>query len=212
MVSADEQPAHADGSAVARGRRAAGRVPSASGCHRSVCSDRSEASGSASSFSSRLRSSSEAVDRQAASANDTTSIDHRDGGRAGIVVLLELGDDQQRRDLRAHRHVAGDEDHRAVFAHGARKGQRRSRSDAPGKIVGQHDARRTSAAGRRRGWPPPLRVPCRDLPAPAARVRTTNGSPMKVSAIATAERRVRDLDPELTPAASRASRSARRSR
>ena len=43
---------------------------------------------------------------------------------AGIVVLLQLGDDDQRRDLGDHRHVAGDEDHRAVLADRAREGQR----------------------------------------------------------------------------------------
>src|ERR1700730_9335379 len=47
-----------------------------------------------------------------------------DGRRAGIVELLEPGDDQQRRDLRHERHVAGDEDHRAVLADGAGEGER----------------------------------------------------------------------------------------
>jgi len=46
-----------------------------------------------------------------------------DGGGAGVVVLLELGDDQQRGDLRDHRHVAGDEDRRAVFAQGTGEGE-----------------------------------------------------------------------------------------
>ena len=35
--------------------------------------------------------------------------------------MLELGDDQERRDLGLERYVAGDEDHRAVFAHRARE-------------------------------------------------------------------------------------------
>src|SRR6266508_1300524 len=50
---------------------------------------------------------------------------HRgDGGGAGIVELLELDHDQQGRNLRDERHVAGDEDHRAVLADGAGKGER----------------------------------------------------------------------------------------
>src|SRR5471030_1556356 len=48
--------------------------------------------------------------------------DHGDGG--GVVVLFQFGDDEQRRDFRHHRHIAGDEDDRAVFAGGAREGQR----------------------------------------------------------------------------------------
>ena len=46
-----------------------------------------------------------------------------DGRGAGVVVLLQLDDDQQRRDLGLHRHVAGDEDHRAVLADRAGEGQ-----------------------------------------------------------------------------------------
>ena len=43
---------------------------------------------------------------------------------AGVVELLQLDDDQQRRDLGLHRQVAGDEDHRAVLADRARERQR----------------------------------------------------------------------------------------
>src|SRR5262245_37912655 len=50
--------------------------------------------------------------------------DDADGGGAGIVVLLQLDDYEQWRDLRDHRHVASDEDDRAVLADGAREGQR----------------------------------------------------------------------------------------
>src|SRR5215212_8103389 len=46
-----------------------------------------------------------------------------DHGRAGVVELLELDDDEQRHDLRVSRHVAGDEDHRPVLADGAREGE-----------------------------------------------------------------------------------------
>ena len=56
--------------------------------------------------------------------NDMTSITTAMRSCTGIVVLLELGNDQQRRDLGHHRHVAGDENHRSVFADRARKRQR----------------------------------------------------------------------------------------
>ncbi len=42
----------------------------------------------------------------------------RDGRGTGVIILLQLGDDHQRRDLRHAGHVAGDEDHRAVLAQG----------------------------------------------------------------------------------------------
>src|SRR5262245_56743506 len=35
---------------------------------------------------------------------------HRDGGRLGVLVLVQPGDDQERRDLGLERQVAGDED------------------------------------------------------------------------------------------------------
>ena len=50
-------------------------------------------------------------------------------GAAGIVEFLELDDDQQRRDLGDIGQVAGDEDDRAVFADGAREGQRKAGED-----------------------------------------------------------------------------------
>src|SRR5690606_25273776 len=49
---------------------------------------------------------------------------HADGRGAGVVVLVQLDHDQQRQDLGLHRHVAGDEDHRAVLADAAGKSQR----------------------------------------------------------------------------------------
>ena len=55
--------------------------------------------------------------------NEAIEHDHRDGGRARVVILLELGDDQERHDLRAHRHVAGNENNRSVFSEGARKSE-----------------------------------------------------------------------------------------
>src|SRR5258708_10375490 len=39
--------------------------------------------------------------------------------RSAVIELLELDDDEQRHDFRHPRHVAGDEDHRAVFAEAA---------------------------------------------------------------------------------------------
>src|SRR5574343_182866 len=49
--------------------------------------------------------------------------DHADGGGARVVVLIQLGDDQQRQHLGLQRDVAGDEHHRAVLADTTRKGQ-----------------------------------------------------------------------------------------
>ena len=130
------------------------------------------------------------------STNETTSITTRDRGRAGVVVLLELGDDEQRRDLGLHRHVAGDEDDRAVLAERAREREREAGQRAPaawpGRITRRKVCQRRRAEARRRL----LDLGVEILAAPAARVRTTNGSPMKVSAIDDAERRERDLDAE----------------
>src|SRR5436190_20123229 len=44
----------------------------------------------------------------------------RDRRGARVIELLQFDDDQQRHDLRDTRHVAGDKDHRAVFADGPR--------------------------------------------------------------------------------------------
>jgi hypothetical protein len=52
--------------------------------------------------------------------------DHRDGGRPGVVILLQLGDDQQCGDLGFHGHVAGNKDHGSVFTEGAGEGQGKS--------------------------------------------------------------------------------------
>ena len=56
---------------------------------------------------------------------------------AGIVELLEPDDDQQRRDLGDVGHVAGDEDHRAVFADGAGEGEREAGQHAPAAARGR---------------------------------------------------------------------------
>ena len=101
-------------------------------------------------------------------------------GGAGIVELLQADDDQQRRDLADHRHVAGDEDDRTVFADTAC--QRRTEAGQQGR----HQRRQHDAA----------HVCARVAPSVAAAssassgrsmmtgssVRTTNGRPTKISA------------------------------
>src|SRR6266567_2210136 len=51
----------------------------------------------------------------------------REHGGAGVIELLELDHDEQWQDFGNSGHVAGDEDHRAVLADGAREGERRAR-------------------------------------------------------------------------------------
>src|SRR5471032_3659562 len=48
---------------------------------------------------------------------------HTDGRGAVVVVLVELDHDQQRQDFGFHRHVARDENHRAVFTNATGEGQ-----------------------------------------------------------------------------------------
>ena len=50
--------------------------------------------------------------------------DRGDRGRAVVIVFLEFHDNQQRGDLRDIGDIAGDEDHRTVFADAAREGER----------------------------------------------------------------------------------------
>src|SRR5579862_4022631 len=86
------------------------------------------------------------VDRQQHHERDQQ---HHDGNRgcAGVVVLFQFGHDKQWRDLRAHRHIAGDEDDRAVLSDAARKGQRKTR-DRRGKDRGIYDAQEGLPAAR----------------------------------------------------------------
>ena len=110
--------------------------------------------------------------------------DHGNRGRAGVVELVQLGDNQQRRDFGSHRHVARDENHRAVFAHRAGKGHGKA-GQRRGQNRGQdHPGESLPAAGAQTGGGF-FESPCPDRPAPAGRVRTTNGRPIKVSAITT---------------------------
>jgi hypothetical protein len=53
--------------------------------------------------------------------------DGRDAGGAGIIILFEFHDDQQRRDFRDISNVAGDEDDRPIFTDSAREGEREAR-------------------------------------------------------------------------------------
>ena len=113
-----------------RWRRTAGRTGSSAS---------STARAASSTCSAAPRRPLEQVDRQQQREREQQHHQrHRRG--AGVVVLLELGDDQERRDLGLHRHVAGDEDHRAVLADRAGEGQRepgeqrrRGRKDHPGE-------------------------------------------------------------------------------
>jgi hypothetical protein len=60
---------------------------------------------------------------------------HRNGGRVGVAEFGQPDHDQKRRDLGDVRQVAGNEDHRTVFADGARKRQRETGQH------GRHQAR-----------------------------------------------------------------------
>ena len=75
--------------------------------------------------------------QQEEQGEDQPGQDDQGQAAAGVaaVVLVQLDHDQQRQDLGLHRHVAGDEDHRAVFA------------DAPGEGQGE-----TGQPGRQQRW------------------------------------------------------------
>jgi hypothetical protein len=60
----------------------------------------------------------------------------RDGGRLAVGELLEAGHDQDRRDLGPVRHVAGDEDDRAVLPDAAREGE--GEAGEEGRPEGRH--------------------------------------------------------------------------
>jgi hypothetical protein len=76
---------------------------------------------------------------------------HRDGGGAAVIVLLELRDDEQRRDLRAHGHVARDEDDGAVFAEGSGEGHGEAGEERGQKLREDDAADRLPAVGPERG-------------------------------------------------------------
>ena len=60
-------------------------------------------------------------------AKERTSIMAGHRGGAGVIVLLQLADDDEGDDFGLHGHVAGDEDDRTVFAQGAGEGQGHAR-------------------------------------------------------------------------------------
>src|SRR5450830_1227217 len=62
---------------------------------------------------------------------------YANGGGASVVVLVELDHDQQRQDLGLHRHVAGDEDHRAVLTDAT--GKRQGEAGQPGRQQRGHE-------------------------------------------------------------------------
>ncbi|CAI8721855.1 protein of unknown function [Methylococcus capsulatus] len=76
---------------------------------------------------------------------------HRQGGGAGVVVLLQLGDDEQRGDFRDQRNVAGDEDHRAVFADATGEGQGEARHQGGGDGRQDHLQEGLPAGGAQAG-------------------------------------------------------------
>ena len=60
------------------------------------------------------------------SVKDSASMTRRDDRGAAIVELLQPDDDEERRDLRHERQIAGHEDDRAVFADAAGEGERKA--------------------------------------------------------------------------------------
>ena len=102
-------------------------------------------------------------------AKDTHQHHHGDRRRAGVVVLLQLGDDEQRDDLRLHRHVARDEDDRAVLAERPRERQReageqrrrdgRERSTRA-KVCQRRAPRLAAASSTSTSSPPAPAAPC----------------------------------------------------
>ena len=71
-----------------------------------------------------------------------------------IIILLELHDDEQRRDLGDVGDVAGDEDHRAIFADAAREGEREAgeQAPAPGRQHHAHERLQPRRAESGRGF------------------------------------------------------------
>src|SRR4249919_1859594 len=75
----------------------------------------------------------------------------RDRDRAVVVVFLQADGDQQRRDLGLERQVAGDEDHRTVFAQATREREREPGQQRRQQFRQDHPAQRGEAAGAERG-------------------------------------------------------------
>src|SRR5579862_1030082 len=71
----------------------------------------------------------------------------RDGRGAAVVILLQLRDDEQRDDLGAHRHIAGDEHDGAVFTQPASERQSETREER-GRYLRKNDADECLPAAR----------------------------------------------------------------
>ena len=74
---------------------------------------------------------------------------HRSG--TGVVVLLKLADDDERRDLGDHRHIASDKDHRAVFANRPRKRHRKTGQQRRRNMRKKHPGENLQARSAQRG-------------------------------------------------------------
>src|SRR6266480_1974220 len=72
--------------------------------------------------------------------------DEGDRGGAGVVVLLQLGDDEQGRDLRLHRHVASDEYDGPVLAQRPREREAAARARGGQERGRDHATKRLPAA------------------------------------------------------------------
>ena len=101
---------------------------------------------------------------------------------AGVVVLGQPDDDQQRRDLGDEGDVAGDEDHRAVFADGARERQREAGQQRRQQRR-QDDADERSASALAPSVAAASSTSRSSSSSTGCSVRTTNGRPMKMSAM-----------------------------
>src|SRR5690606_19882715 len=76
--------------------------------------------------------------------------DRSDGGGLHVLVLLQLGDDQERGDFRFHGHVSRDENDGAVFSEGP--GESQGESGEKGRPqYGQDDAEEGLEAGGSQG-------------------------------------------------------------
>ena len=86
-----------------------------------------------------------------ASRNDSHQHDDSQRRGSGIIVLFEFGHDQQRSDLRFERHIAGDEDDRAVFPDGARECHRHAGQQGRPQFRHDHRPECLPSIGSQRG-------------------------------------------------------------
>src|SRR5262245_21731248 len=85
--------------------------------------------------------------------DDEGDAEHRGGdrGRLRVAEFLELDDDQERRDLRDEGNIAGDEDDRAVLAHGAGESEHEAGKDGRQQRGQHHHKHGLSPARAERG-------------------------------------------------------------